>query len=229
MIPHTVCSDEARRDAVDAGKLDPFHSQRLGQVRHGGLAGIVGGLGLGDVDEDARHAAGEDDARAPVAARLLLALEHLGGGLRGPEGAVEVDVEHLPPLVLVVVDGGDVRRDARVGHADVELPAAQLAGNLLHRGRDVVLGFHVAAVGLDGRAVGRLGDLRGDGVGLAAVRARVGDGHLGACFCETLGHFQADSAASAGDDGGLSSQAEVGQHWGLGIGVSSEHHVGRFE
>ena len=87
--------DIGRRHRIDADAARaPFGRQRLGQMVHRGLRGIVVTLFLRLVDDEPRHRADIDDGAR--SRRQHVPAE----GAAAPEGAVEVDVDHIEPVFV---------------------------------------------------------------------------------------------------------------------------------
>ena len=109
--------DIGRRHGIDAHAAGaPFGGERLGQMMHRGLRGVVVALLLRLVDDEARHRADIDDGAG-------FRLEHVAAeGAAAPEGAVEVDVDDVQPVLV-----GDLfrrrfaARDAGIVDQDVDL------------------------------------------------------------------------------------------------------------
>lgn len=110
-----------------------------------------------DIYDLGTHRRGENDI--PVS----LLLENSPRRLRRVERPVQVHVDDIAPLVSLVILGGDVGGDARIGDDDVELP--KVGSDALDYMFDVRLVRDVGLIGCRADVVGRR-DLGGDGVGV---------------------------------------------------------------
>src|SRR5215210_5722251 len=152
----------AGRDAVDPdAAVGPFAGEALCHGDHSRLRGVVGGLGLGVVGDDARHRGDVDD-------RTGTALEHRLPDLAAtPEHAVEVHGDNGQPLLVGDFFGGDVVDYP--GVVDEHVDPSVLVEHRLH---EVPHGGGVCYVGVDKGAIEFLGDV---GAGLVVD---LGDDHL---------------------------------------------------
>src|SRR6266436_9091861 len=106
-----------RRHRVDAHAAGPpLGCERLGEMVHCGLRGVVVGLLLWLVDDKAGH-------RTDVHDGTRLCLQHmLAKGAATPERAVEIDVDDVQPMLIgYLFSGGLAPRDARIVDKNVDL------------------------------------------------------------------------------------------------------------
>ena len=135
--------------------------------------------------------------------------EQDAGALDHAEGALQVDGDHVVPLLLRHVENHPVAQDAGAGYHGVQL-AKVVDGGLdyllpaAHGGHRLHAGDGAAALLPDFRY-----HLLGDGtVGAAAVHvdARVDDDHLRALLGHQLGNAASHAPAGTGNDGYLVSE-----------------------
>src|ERR1700722_18019334 len=193
--------DVGRRDRIDAHPAGaPLRGERLRQMVHRSLRGVVIALLLRLVDDEARHRADVDDSSR-------LRGKHMRTeGAAAPEGAVEIDVDDIEP---VLVGDGFGRRlaasDAGVVDENVDFSIAghQLIGRLRDRGR--IRDVHdddtgIVALRLEGGAplLGSVGIAIRDQDRRARLRQRFGAG-------------KPDPLSGTGHDGGLAVKPEFFQ------------------
>ena len=141
-------------------------------------------------------------------AAALATLDHVTHrGTQGEEDAVEVDAQHLVPVLGREVDEPlAVPADAGVREARVDLPE-RLDGRR-ERCFDLPLVAHVALQGQHLRAV--LRELLGRRRVLVLVGAP--DGHVSALRRKTLSHPEPDAAVAAGHESHVAGQVEECSH-----------------
>ena len=195
---------------------------RRDRVRGHAVAAEVAGEAAGHADDAGLRRAvvrlpgvaaeAGDGGEADDAAEALLAHEH-GGRLGDVVVAVQVDGDHVTPLILGHVEDHAVAQDA--GHVDHDVDAAVGVEGLLDhalaaldRGDGVVVRLRVPAGGFDlprdliGRALVAAGAVH--------VHARVVDDHVRAQRAQQQRDLTADAASGAGEDRGSSIQCTHG-------------------
>ena len=136
-----------------------------------------------------RHGSGIDDGSAAVCQHVFTCRD-----VR-EENAVQVNVDHLQPLLIGHLLCRSVDADACVGVAEIK--AAQLTDYLIHHGVDF---FLIGAVALNGNHFSS-GSFRQLGSGfLCFLEIQVYDRHVCACLRETGCRALADSSCSSGDE-----------------------------
>jgi hypothetical protein len=129
LVSNVNQQDQCHSHAIDSGKVNPFHSQTLGQVHHGSLAGIISGLLLRHVNQQRTDRRCEDQASG------ALFLEDPSSALSRVHGTVEVDIHDLTPLRIRVLLCWVVRSDATVSDHDIKF--AEVLGDLLESRLDL--------------------------------------------------------------------------------------------
>ncbi len=120
--------------------LGPLGRQLLGEQMDGALGGAVGRVAAGMAEEAAHRADGDDLAAVAL-------LDVLGARvLRAQQGAADVDVHDLLPLVDVEGLGG-LAVAGGAGHGDHDVDLAEVLDDLLHGGLDALVVGHVDAGG----------------------------------------------------------------------------------
>src|SRR5215217_4102878 len=186
--PYVAWRDAVYPDAAGG----PFTCEALRQRYDPCFGGVVGGLGLGVVRDDARHGGDVDD-------RARASFEHgLPDLAAAPEHAGEVHGDDGQPLLVGDLFGGDVMDYSGVVYEHVYTPVL-VEHHLYH----VPHGGGVRYVGVDEGAFQLLGDVR------ACLVVDLGDDHLGSGTAESAGDRQPEALASAGDDRDPVTQGEA--------------------
>lgn len=110
-----ICSNEARRNAVDATIINPLNRQTPRQLDQPSLRCVVRGLLLRHIDQY------RTDRRRKDQVAKTLWFEDPGSRLSGEERPVKVDLHDLAPLLGRVLFGRVVRGNASVCDDDIEL------------------------------------------------------------------------------------------------------------
>ena len=178
--------DVAGCNRVDANIVGrPFAGEGFRQHVYAGLGGVVGGLWLWLVDDDAGHRAEVDDAAAPAGQHRF----REGAGT--PIDAVQIDINDVLPVFIGAGGRIDAVGDACVVYQDVD--AALVRHDAVGR---VVYGIRVGDVELHaGGAVAAGHEFLG--ALLCLVLQNVGDDYGGAGFGESAAGLETDPACTA--------------------------------
>ena len=209
-----LAGKEARGNGVDPdAHLAEVHCQPLGEVGDGSLgAGVGRDLGQGQVGV---HAGDVHDVAAGAAHHLP------GKGLRGQQGADEVQVEHHLHAALVQIEEGhgvivQIRHleeflvgvgpgVVAAGTVHQNVAGTQIRQHLLCHLQAVGLVHNVAGVALGHAAfcLDRIGQL------LQLLHVAAQQSHFGSCPGQSLGENGTKGAAGTGDHGNLAGQVGV--------------------
>ena len=209
-----LAGKEARGNGVDPdAHLAEVHCQPLGEVGDGSLgAGVGRDLGQGQVGV---HAGDVHDVAAGAAHHLP------GKGLRGQQGADEVQVEHHLHAALVQIEEGhgvivQIRHleeflvgvgpgVVAAGTVHQNVAGTQIRHHLLCHLQAVGLVHNVAGVALGNAAfcLDRIGQL------LQLLHVAAQQSHFGSCPGQSLGENGTKGAAGTGDHGNLAGQVGV--------------------
>lgn len=192
--------DVAGGDGVDTSEVPPLVGEGASHVDAASLCDVVGGLLLGVVGDVTGHGGSDDEG-----ASLALA-EVETDGTRAVEGAGQVSLDDLVPLLHGGIEDTVVGRLASVGDEDIDL--AEVLDHVLDELLDVGVVTDGALVGL-GLDVVLLAELFG--VLLSTLGARVvGDGEVGTELSKTAGSLDTNTggAGSSGHDGNLALEVE---------------------
>ena len=139
-------------DAVDAGKVAPLVGEGLGHMDAAGLGDVVRGLFLRIVGDVAGHAGGNDKAAGAAF------LEVSADGFGTVEGAVEVGLDDLVPVLDGAIQNTAVGGPAGIGNKGIDL--AKVGDHVLDQLLHALPVAHIALVGPASDAV-RLGQILG--------------------------------------------------------------------
>jgi len=126
-------------DAVDTGKVPPFVGEGFGHMDAAGLGDVIRGLFLRIVGDVAGRAGGDDEA-----ARATF-LEMSTDGLGTVEGAVEIGLDDLVPVLDGTVQDATVGGPTGVGDEGIDL--AKVGDHVLDQLLHALPGAHITLVG----------------------------------------------------------------------------------